>query len=156
MLLCISHKPGCRYFLGDFKDEKYLPDFHTRMNWVNTDWEKNHGRLVYFAPESMLTADRSRVMWAWLINGGQPTGIQSLPRELELPQDGVLRIKPLTELQKLRYDEIVLSNISVKPENDFELKNVSGDALSWKSLFLIPYPKNSGLTCWVMIPAITE
>ena len=145
MLLCISHKLGCRYFLGDFKDEKYLPDFHTRMNWVNTNWEKNHGRLVYFAPESMLTADGRRVMWAWLINGGQPTGIQSLPRELELPQDGVLRIKPLTELQKLRYEEIVLSNISVKPENDFELKNVSGDAVELEITFSDPLPEEFGI-----------
>ncbi|RKY51235.1 MAG: hypothetical protein DRP89_09195, partial [Candidatus Neomarinimicrobiota bacterium] len=37
MLLCISHRLGCRYFLGDFKDEKYLPDFHAKMNWVNMD-----------------------------------------------------------------------------------------------------------------------
>ena len=24
VLLCISHKLGCRYFIGDFKDEQYL------------------------------------------------------------------------------------------------------------------------------------
>ena len=31
MLLCISHSLGCRYFLGDFKDEKYIPDYHAKM-----------------------------------------------------------------------------------------------------------------------------
>jgi len=33
MLLCISHPLGCRYYLGDFKDEKYLPESHAMMNW---------------------------------------------------------------------------------------------------------------------------
>ena len=145
MLLCISHKFGCRYFLGDFKDEKYLPDFHAKMNWVNTNWEENHGRLVYFAPESMLTEDGRRVMWAWLINGGKPSGIQSLPRELELPDDGILRIKPLRELEKLRYDEIVLSDLSVKPDNEYELNQVTGDAFEMEITFSDPLPKEFGI-----------
>jgi len=145
MLLCISHKLGCRYFLGDFEDEKYLPEFHAKMNWVNTNWEKNHGRLVYFAPESVLAEDGRRVMWAWLINGGKPSGIQSLPRELELPQDGVLRIKPLSELQKLRYDEIILSDISVIPDNEFELENITGDAFEVQITFSDPVPGEFGI-----------
>ena len=145
MLLCISHKLGCRYFLGDFKDEKYLPDHHAKMNWVNTNWEKNHGRLVYFAPESMLTEDGRRVMWAWMINGGKPSGIQSLPRELELPEDGILRIKPLRELQKLRYNEIVLSDIVVKSDNDFQLNMLTGDAIELKITFRDPVPEAFGV-----------
>jgi sucrose-6-phosphate hydrolase SacC (GH32 family) len=145
MLLCISHKLGCRYFLGEFRDEKYLPDFHAQMNWVNTNWDENHGRLVYFAPESMLTEDGRRVMWAWLINGGKPSGIQSLPRELELPKDGILRIKPLTELQKLRYDEVALSDISVKPDKEFELQNIAGDAIELEITFSAPVPGEFGL-----------
>ena len=28
VLLCISHKLGCRYFIGDFKDEQFLPEQH--------------------------------------------------------------------------------------------------------------------------------
>ena len=56
MLLCISHRLGCRYYLGDFKDEKYLPEFHAMMSWSGQD---------FFAPESVLTHDGRRVMWAW-------------------------------------------------------------------------------------------
>ena len=97
MLLCISHRLGCRYYLGDFKDEKYLPDFQAMMSWNGNN---------FFAPESVLSKDGRRVMWAWLLNLPiAPCGIQSLPRELELPEDGVLRIRPLRELQSLRYDE---------------------------------------------------
>jgi len=131
MLLCISHKLGCRYYLGDFKDEQYLPDFHGMMSWNGNQ---------FFAPESLLTADGRRVMWAWLIDapigrgGGAPLplaprGVQSLPRELSLPDDGMLRIKPLRELEKLRHDEKSNRDLVVKSDVPAVQKDITGDAL---------------------------
>ena len=70
--------------------------------------------MDFFAPESLLTPDGRRVMWAWLATLGKSDGkmdgrtIQSLPRELSLSADGVLRIKPLRELETLRYDPVTL------------------------------------------------
>jgi sucrose-6-phosphate hydrolase SacC (GH32 family) len=120
MLLCISHQMGCRYYLGDFKDERYLPEFHAMMNWK--DWN-------FFAPESLLTPDGRRVMWAWCRLEGAQSAIQSLPRELSLPDDGVLRIKPLRELKKLRYDVKNEGNITVKSNSNHMLKDISGDTV---------------------------
>ncbi len=119
MLLCISHNLGCRYYLGDFKDEKYLPEFHAMMNWNGWD---------FFAPESLLTKDGRRVMWAWCLLDGAQSGIQSLPRELSLPEDGVLRIKPLRELEKLRYDQHKEKNIEVVAGGNQRLQT-KGDIL---------------------------
>ena len=125
MLLCISHDLGCRYYLGDFKDEHYLPEFHAMMNWK--EWN-------FFAPESLLTPDGRRVMWAWCklkgkLKGDVQSAIQSLPRELSLPADGLLRIKPLRELKKLRYDEKNERNIVVKSDSSHMLKDISGDTI---------------------------
>ncbi|UCG48485.1 MAG: GH32 C-terminal domain-containing protein [Phycisphaerales bacterium] len=120
MLLCISHRMGCRYYLGEFKDEKYLPESHAMMNWK--DWN-------FFAPESLLAPDGRRVMWAWCRLEGPQTAIQSLPRELSLPADGVLRIKPLRELEKLRYDWKEEAEITVKSNSSHMLKDISGDTL---------------------------
>jgi sucrose-6-phosphate hydrolase SacC (GH32 family) len=120
MLLCISHGMGCRYYLGNFKDEKYLPEFHAMMNWK--DWN-------FFAPESLLTPDGRRVMWAWCRLEGAQTAIQSLPRELSLPEDSVLRIKPLRELKKLRYDQKNEGNITVKSGSSHMLRDISGDTI---------------------------
>ena len=50
MLLCISHALGCRYFLGDFKDEQYLPESHALMNWQNVNFG-DRGLGYYFAPD---------------------------------------------------------------------------------------------------------
>ncbi|NQV36313.1 MAG: GH32 C-terminal domain-containing protein [Phycisphaeraceae bacterium] len=120
MLLCISHQMGCRYYLGDFKDEQYLPEFHAMMNWK--DWH-------FFAPESLLTPDGRRVMWAWCRVEGAQSAIQSLPRELSLPADGVLRIQPLRELETLRGDEIREGRIRVKRDSHYLLKDVAGDTV---------------------------
>ena len=137
MLLCISHPLGCRYYLGDFKDEKYLPEFHAMMSWNG-----NH----FFAPESMLTDDGRRVMWAWLLAMPiAPTGVQALPRELELPKDGVLRIRPLRELQKLRYGEQSWTELTVNDGTDYALDRVTGDALELEITFAAPLPEECGL-----------
>ncbi len=120
MLLCISHTLGCRYYLGEWKDEKFTPDFHARMNWHAWD---------FFAPESVLTPDGRRVMWAWCNLGHPQSGIQSLPRELSLPADGVLRIKPLRELEKLRHAHRRIEAIPLKSGVPFLLQGMRGDAV---------------------------
>ena len=137
MLLCISHRMGCRYFLGDFKDERYLPDFHAMMSF---------GGNMFFAPESMLTRDGRRIMWAWLLRvPAAPTGMQCLPRELELPKDGVLRIRPLRELQKLRHAPLKWSDIKVEADKEHALSKIKGDALELEIKIAAPLPKECGL-----------
>ncbi|MEI7946073.1 MAG: family 16 glycoside hydrolase [bacterium] len=129
MLLCISHNLGCRYYLGEWKGEKFAPDFHARMSWNGNN---------FFAPESVLAKDGRRVMWAWLMGLPiKPTGVQSLPRELSLPDDGVLRIKPLRELETLRYDEKSEQNLAVKNDVPTPVKGHDGNALELQ-LSIVP------------------
>ncbi|MAV33891.1 MAG: hypothetical protein CMJ59_00400 [Planctomycetaceae bacterium] len=124
MLLCISHMVGCRYYLGewDAEAEQFVPEQHGRMNWRREEqsiWGQPPWRVDCFAPESVLTPDGRRVMWAWCATHGMTDGtmnrqtIQSLPRELSLPDDGILRIKPLRELETLRHDGVTLSDIKI-------------------------------------------
>jgi beta-fructofuranosidase len=137
MLLCISHPLGCRYYLGDFKDEKFLPDFHSMMSWNGNN---------FFAPESVLTKDGRRVMWAWLLNLPiAPTGIQSLPRELELPKDGVLRIRPLRELEVLRGKKKEEKKIAVTSDTLYAPKEISGNAIELEVSFKATTAKEFGL-----------
>jgi len=149
MLLGISHVLGCRYYLGDFKDGKYLPEFHGKMNWVDANFERIYDNvqdgLVYFAPESMLSEDGRRIMWAWLVSNSKLSGMQSLPRELELPDDGVLRIKPLRELKKLRYDKISESPVTVKQNNPHLIESIYGDAIEFELKFISPLPNEFGI-----------
>ena len=127
MLLCISHRLGCRYFLGDFKDEKFLPTEHHPMNWHEVD---------FFAPESLLTPDGRRVIWAWMLDGmwKDISGRQSLPRELSLV-DGKVMQKPLKELQGLRYDEVDEGAVSVAAGERKKLERIAGPATEISAVF---------------------
>jgi beta-fructofuranosidase len=137
MLLCISHRLGCRYYLGDFKDEKYLPESQALMSWNGNN---------FFAPESVLTKDGRRVMWAWIMNLPVANcGLQSLPRELELPADGGLRIRPLRELKALRYDRKQEAGMMVKSGTTHRLKEISGNTLELEVAFKSPTAKEFGL-----------
>ena len=124
MLLCISHGIGCRYYLGDWDAaaEQFVPEKHVRMNWRREEqlvYGRPPWRVDFFAPESVLTPDGRRVMWSWCATIDRSDGnmsklsIQSIPRELSLPSDGVLRIKPLRELESLRHDLVTLSDVKV-------------------------------------------
>jgi beta-fructofuranosidase len=156
VLLCISHDLGCRYFIGDFKDEKFLPEQHGMMNWAAWD---------FFAPESLLTPDGRRVMWAWctprnakmqkfprkdknfykLLKGKIQTGIQSLPRELSLSDEGTLLIKPLRELKKLRSEEKTVTDLTVKSNSTHMLEGVSGDAMELEVVLEAPAADEFGI-----------
>ncbi|OFY00429.1 MAG: hypothetical protein A2X05_07675 [Bacteroidetes bacterium GWE2_41_25] len=120
MLLCISHPFGCRYYIGDWdtKAEQFIPQQHGRMTWRREGQTFTEPWRDFFAPESVLTRDGRRVMWAWLCTLNPAINlksVQSLPRELYLPDDGVLRIKPLRELESLRYEPVVVNAITVTP-----------------------------------------
>ena len=156
MLVCISHGLGARYYLGDFKDGKFLPDHHALLNWARWD---------FFAPESLLTPDGRRVMWAWCtpwVNDMQKTsrtrnfdnllnpavfqqGIQSLPRELSLPKDGVLRIKPLRELEGLRFDEKRVENMTVESDSLRLLDGIKGDTMELEIVIAAPRAREFGI-----------
>ncbi|MCC6389055.1 MAG: glycoside hydrolase family 32 protein [Bryobacterales bacterium] len=121
MLLCISHSLGCRYYLGDWDNraEQFVPTAHGRMNWRRENQPLYDAVYRdFFAPESVLTPDGRRVMWAWCATLDKQVDLatlQALPRELSLGADGGLRIQPLRELESLRYDPAALSDLTVAP-----------------------------------------
>ena len=141
MLLCISHPFGCRYYLGDWdaENEQFVPTSHKRMNWRREGQSDRSSIMNFLAPESVLTSDGRRVMWAWLATLDEEIDgktIQSLPRELSLNGDGTLKIAPLRELKSLRYDEEKMVNFEAdmkkKAYGGFVLKEIaqlSNDAI---------------------------
>ena len=128
MMLLISHSWGARYYLGEWKDNKFTPEFHTKMSWTNN----YRGIPIYWAPKTFLTPDGRRVVITNIqVNLGNTlwSCIFSLPWELSLPDDGIVRIKPVRELECLRYNETVEKNITVKNGEDYRLKEISGDTV---------------------------
>ena len=100
VLLCISHRMGCRYYIGEWHDGQFFPTTHRQMSWVDHS---------FFAPESLVDDRGRRIMWAWILD--EPhfgvrdhygwSGTLSLPRVLTI-EEGVLQIGVPEELEQLR------------------------------------------------------
>jgi beta-fructofuranosidase len=128
MLLCISHRLGCRYYLGQWKNEQFYPEYHEQMSWVDRS---------YFAPESMLDGKGRRIMWAWIFDGRKNetrkasgwSGTFSLPRVLALGEDGMLRMWPPEELEVLRYNPRKWKFVTVEADSEVPLKDIRGNSI---------------------------
>ena len=125
MLLCISHPRGCRYYLGRWENEQFVPESHHRMNWPGG---------TCFAPESLLDDQGRRIIWAWVLdrrpsNDFSWSGTMSLPRVLSLGDDGALRINPPEELERLRYNPKSVATFQVPMGTKATLEGISGDCL---------------------------
>lgn len=128
MLLCISHRLGARYYLGQWKNEQFFPEFHERMSWVDN---------AYFAPESLLDGRGRRIMWAWIFDGRSErarrasgwSGTMSLPRVLALGHDGRLRMSPVEELERLRGPAQSVENVALDDGKDVPIEKVAGNTL---------------------------
>ena len=128
VLVCIAHNRGTRYYVGEWKNEQFVPEVHERLSWSDN---------LYFAPESLLTPDGRRVLWAWIFDQRSEetrrasgwSGELALPRELTLGDDNRLRMLPAEELKRLRYNERSVREIAVPADKEVVLENVSGNAL---------------------------
>ena len=137
VLLCISHRLGCSYYVGDGKDEQFYPEIHRQMSWVDN---------AFFAPETLLDDAGRRIMWAWIFDGRSPetaassgwSGTMSLPRVLSLGKDNTLRMRPVEELKQLRYDHKETGSIMVTADSEAVLRDISGASLEL-DIVMIPH-----------------
>ena len=128
MLLCISHRLGARYYLGQWKNEAFHPTFHERMSWADNS---------FFAPESLLDDRGRRIMWAWIFDSpGFKTrmefgwsGTMSLPRVLSLGEDGMLRMTVPKEIERLRYNARQKANLTVEADAETALDDIRGNSI---------------------------
>ena len=128
MNLFISHNLGCQYYIGRYADDRFTPETHGRMTWVDND---------FFAPESLADARGRRIMWTWIFDRREAatrdasgwSGELSLPRVLWLGDDGTLRMRPAEELEQLRYNPRKRGNLVVAADTTLPLADIHGDSL---------------------------
>lgn len=128
LLLCISHRLGCRYYVGEWRNEQFYPEFHAQMSWVDHS---------FFAPESLVDHKGRRIMWAWIMD--EPrfgvrskygwSGTLSLPRVLSIGDDGRLRMDVPEEIETLRYGAVQRGPFTIQSDTDLTVDGVAGDSL---------------------------
>jgi len=128
VLLCISHGLGCRYYLGEWKNEQFYPESHAQMSWVDNS---------FFAPESLEDDKGRRIMWAWLLDAPEFgvrwehgwSGTMSLPRVLSLGDDGQLRMDVPEEIEALRYGDFKKEDFALQSGTDLPIDGIGGNSL---------------------------
>ncbi len=128
VLVCISHRLGARYYVGEWKDEQFHPEVHERMSWSDN---------LYFAPESLEDPKGRRIMWAWVFDQRSGparkasgwSGEMALPRELTLGPDNRLRMRPVEELKRLRYDKRTFGPFDLATDSEKIVDGLTGDTL---------------------------
>jgi len=125
LLLFISHNKGCQYYVGDYRNDRFYPNNHGRMSWIDN---------TYFAPEALIDGQGRQIMWAWLTdnppneNAKGWSGVYGLPRTLWLGEDGALRMRPVKELEMLRCGEKTWSGLALAGGRTHRLEGVVGDS----------------------------
>ena len=127
VLLCLSHRLGCRYYVGEWKDEQFYPESHGQMSWVDNS---------FFAPESLVDDKGRRIMWAWIFD--EPdfgvrsdhgwSGTMSLPRVLSLDDNGQMRIDVPEEIEALRYGAVKKKNLTVSSGAELPIDDIGGNS----------------------------
>ncbi|HZK65424.1 MAG TPA: glycoside hydrolase family 32 protein [Puia sp.] len=128
LMLFISHNMGCQYYVGTYKNDRFYPDNHGRMTWVDN---------AYFAPEALVDDKGRQIMWAWIFDDRPDsvkrfygwTGTYGLPRSLWVGPDGTLRMRPVKELETLRRKEKVKNNFVVKAGSVLKLNDFGSQLL---------------------------
>jgi len=128
VLVCIAHNRGNRYYVGEWKNEQFVPEVHERVSWVDN---------TYFAPESLEAPDGRRILWGWIFDqrSGETkrasgwSGEMALPRVLTLGDDNRLRMRPIEELQRLRYNEQTQQDITVAADKEVVLNKIAGNTI---------------------------
>lgn len=127
LLLFISHNRGCQYYVGEYRNDRFFPDNHGRMSWVDN---------TYFAPEALVDAQGRQIMWAWLTDNPASdktnswsgwSGVYGLPRSLWLGDDGALRMQPVKELEMLRSHERSWNSLTLADGETRPLEGVPGE-----------------------------
>ena len=80
-----------------------------------------------------------------MLNEKLQPGIQSLPRELSLDDDGVLEIRPLRELPQLRTHQKEVEDITIKSGDTQVLEGMEGDTIELEVVFDAPQASEFGL-----------
>ncbi len=148
MLLCISHRRGARYFLGEWDGTHFVPEQHARMNWPGGG---------FFAPETLLDDQGRRVLLAWVMDprdAGQRieagwSGVMSLPRILSMNSNGIVQIEPAEELDRLRHRPVDVAATNVASDTVLAVPEVHGDTMELQ----VEFAADSASRCGVIVRA---
>jgi beta-fructofuranosidase len=140
LLISVSPEPYnpkvyTMYMVGTYQDETFTPESRGILD---------HGRYFY-APQTLLDGRGRRIMLGWLREGRDDaaaetagwSGAQSIPRVLDLAEDGSLIIEPAPELALLHQDHYHLQAYRLKQDAKLSIP-LAGRHLEIRATLQVP------------------
>jgi len=112
VMVCISHRLGARYYVGEWKNEQLHPEYHEMMSYCDNE---------FFAPESYTDDRGRRLLFSWVFDGRDDaiknpsgwSGMMSLPRVMTLAPGNRMLMTPAQELESLRYNGVSFADLAI-------------------------------------------
>lgn len=101
------------YFVGSYQNQHFTPEREGILDYG-----------YFYAPFAMRADSNRRLLWGWLLEGRSIeahlaagwAGTHAIPRELSL-RDGKLHMVPIQELETLRRDRLLLSDVRLSGDS---------------------------------------
>ncbi len=148
MLLMHDHRPYrnvTHYYLGTYKDERFLPEKYGKMSWIGGQLSgpesliDDKGRNIFFGWMADFRKGVSSLYgyqrgYEWSVEQGKNlpyawASVVSLPRVMSLREDGTLGIAPAPEFESLRLNPKGFDNIEIPADKDVTVEGVSGNVM---------------------------
>jgi beta-fructofuranosidase len=124
------------YYTGHYADGRLTPEHLGLLDY---------GLNFFYAPQSFRDESGRQVMYGWLQEGRPEadvlaagwSGVMSLPRRLELADDGSLLQAPVDEVASLRDSQVSVPATELQPGQAISLDEVRGDQLDVEATLVL-------------------
>ena len=130
MLVMHTHKPfpKCQYYIGRYENEQFYPEENGQLSYLG-------GLLA--GPETLVDDRGRRIFWGWIREGRSSSkygwgSIMTLPWHFIPDANNRLEIRPIEELQALRFDERAVDSVRIKAGQEIVLEALSGSCMELK------------------------
>ena len=136
MLLMHTHRPygKSQYYIGTYRNHRFYPEINGQLSRRGS---------MHMAPETLIDDRGRRIYWGWIADARDYDEFSSYPKKgwssvMTLPwhlypsEDNTLQIKPVEELESLRYDQIKLDALTLAQGEEKKIDSISSNCMEIK------------------------
>ena len=133
LVLSVLPEKRVFYFSGEYREGQFVPERYARLDLG----------VEFYAPQTMVDDVGRRLMWGWLREGRTVesqiaagwSGAMSVPRVMELAENGVVTSRPAPEMEALRGRHKEFKDVVLAAGDEVRLPGVAGDCLELRAEF---------------------
>ncbi|MEM7032040.1 MAG: glycoside hydrolase family 32 protein [Chloroflexota bacterium] len=130
MLVMHTHRPisKCQYYIGRYENETFFPEINGQLSHLGS---------MLAGPETLIDDQGRRLFWGWIRDARDANevgwnSIMTLPWHFMPGPDHSLKIKPVSELETLRYNQKQAADMTLSDGDEVLLDTFTSDCMELK------------------------